>query len=90
MEKEADRLPDALVEGIEEFLDHLAADRGASPHTVLAYRNDLTLAAPLFGQPVTPHQQMRNRIDKPNNGRTRHAEDSQRPERFSKPIPRFI
>jgi integrase/recombinase XerD len=48
MEKEADRLPDALVEGIEEFLDHLAADRGASPHTVLAYRNDLTLAARFF------------------------------------------
>lgn len=48
METQDTRLPDALAEGIEEFLDHLAADRGASLHTVAAYRNDLTQAAMFF------------------------------------------
>lgn len=38
----------ALEEGIEWFLDHLKVERGASPHTLLAYSNDLALAATFF------------------------------------------
>lgn len=34
---------DELEEGLAWFLDHLAADRGASVHTVQAYRRDLSL-----------------------------------------------
>lgn len=48
METQEPRIPDALNDGIEEFLDHLAADRGASGHTVSAYRNDLGQAAAFF------------------------------------------
>jgi integrase/recombinase XerD len=33
----------ALTEPVEDFLDALRMDRGASDHTVLAYRNDLSL-----------------------------------------------
>jgi len=38
----------ALTEGIEWFLDYLRVERGASEHTVLAYRNDLGKAAAFF------------------------------------------
>ncbi|MFI5384840.1 MAG: tyrosine-type recombinase/integrase [Fimbriimonadales bacterium] len=34
----------ALDEAIDWFLDHLKVERGASPHTLLAYSNDLSLA----------------------------------------------
>ncbi|MBN9503924.1 MAG: hypothetical protein BGO01_11790 [Armatimonadetes bacterium 55-13] len=37
-----------LVEAIEWFLDHLRVERGASEHTVLAYRNDLGKAGAFF------------------------------------------
>jgi integrase/recombinase XerD len=40
----------ALDEGIEWFLDHLKVERGASPHTVLAYHGDLDLAAAFFAK----------------------------------------
>lgn len=50
METQEPRIPDALNDGIEEFLDHLAADRGASGHTVAAYRNDLGQAAAFFAE----------------------------------------
>jgi integrase/recombinase XerD len=46
MEKEAGSV--ALREPIEWFLDHLQAERGVSPHTVSAYRNDLQGAAGKF------------------------------------------
>jgi integrase/recombinase XerD len=39
-----------LKEGIEWFLDHLAAERGASPNTVLAYRGDLEKAGQFFSK----------------------------------------
>jgi integrase/recombinase XerD len=39
---------EALLEAVEWFLDHLKVQRGASEHTVLAYHNDLRLAASLF------------------------------------------
>ena len=48
METEDRPLPDALADGIEEFLDHLRADRGASEHTIAAYRNDLGQAGKFF------------------------------------------
>lgn len=48
MEAKDNPIPDALNDGIEEFLDHLRADRGASEHTVAAYRNDLGQAAVFF------------------------------------------
>ncbi len=35
----------ALIEPVEAFLDHLRVERGASEHTVSAYRNDLGQAA---------------------------------------------
>lgn len=38
----------ALQEPIEEFLDHLRYQRGVSPHTLAAYRNDLLAAAAQF------------------------------------------
>lgn len=38
----------ALEEAAEWFLDHLKVERGASEHTVLAYSNDLRLAAEFF------------------------------------------
>lgn len=38
----------ALDEATEWFLDHLKVERGASPHTLLAYSNDLSLAATFF------------------------------------------
>lgn len=34
-----------FIEPIEDFLDHLSMERGASPHTVSAYRRDLTQIA---------------------------------------------
>ncbi|MFQ3586924.1 MAG: tyrosine recombinase [Fimbriimonadaceae bacterium] len=37
-----------MTEPIEEFLDHLLVQRGASGHTVAAYRNDLEGAARFF------------------------------------------
>lgn len=39
---------EALSEPVEEFLDFLRMERGASQHTVAAYRNDLTKAATFF------------------------------------------
>jgi len=38
----------ALEEATEWFLDHLKVERGASSHTLLAYSNDLALAACFF------------------------------------------
>lgn len=37
-----------LVRGVGLFLNQLAIDRGASPHTVAAYRNDLSQAVDFF------------------------------------------
>jgi integrase/recombinase XerD len=39
----------ALGDAIDWFLDHLAVERGASEHTVTAYRTDLARAARFFG-----------------------------------------
>ncbi|MBN8689921.1 MAG: tyrosine-type recombinase/integrase [Armatimonadetes bacterium] len=39
-----------LLEPIEKFLDDLANLRGASPHTIAAYRSDLVQAASFFAQ----------------------------------------
>ena len=39
---------DRFVDTIEQFLDHLRAERGASEHTVAAYSNDLLRAANFF------------------------------------------
>lgn len=39
-----------LVAEIDEFLDSLRVDRGASEHTVAAYRNDLTQAVAFFSK----------------------------------------
>lgn len=41
-----DSLPAHLALALDRFLEHLTAERGASPHTVRAYRGDLT---DLFG-----------------------------------------
>lgn len=38
----------ALEDAIDWFLDHLKMERGASPHTLLAYGNDLGLAVAFF------------------------------------------
>lgn len=38
----------ALRNGVEWFLDHMRHQRGASEHTILAYRNDLGAAATFF------------------------------------------
>ena len=35
---------------IEDFLDSLRVERGASTHTIDAYRNDLTQAVAFFGK----------------------------------------
>lgn len=37
-----------LADAVEWFLDHLRVDRGGSPHTVLAYANDLAHARAFF------------------------------------------
>ena len=37
-----------LTEAVEWFLDSMRVERGASPHTVAAYHNDLTLAVRFF------------------------------------------
>lgn len=39
----------SLEPAIEWFLDHLRVERGASPHTLLAYENDLRKAIEFFG-----------------------------------------
>jgi integrase/recombinase XerD len=39
----------ALMPPIEDFLDSLRVERGASEHTISAYRNDLTKALAFFG-----------------------------------------
>lgn len=45
---------DALAKQIQRFLDHLAVERGLSPHTVVAYRRDLVrYAAFLRGRGIT-------------------------------------
>ncbi len=41
---------EALLETVDWFLDHLRVERGASPHTVQAYRNDLHLASGYFAK----------------------------------------
>lgn len=38
----------ALEEAVEWFLDHLRVERGASEHTIIAYRNDLGIAQAFF------------------------------------------
>ena len=38
----------ALIPPIDDFLDSLSVERGASPHTIDAYRNDLTQAVTFF------------------------------------------
>lgn len=38
----------ALTEAIDWFLDHMRAERGASEHTIAAYRGDLSLAGSFF------------------------------------------
>lgn len=38
----------ALEDAIDWFLDHLKMERGASPHTLLAYGNDLGMASQFF------------------------------------------
>lgn len=40
----------ALAEPVEWFLDHLQAEKGASVHTVAAYRNDLAQTAMYFAK----------------------------------------
>jgi integrase/recombinase XerD len=42
--------PHRLLEAVEEFLDHLVHQRGASAHTVSAYRNDLSEAIRFFAE----------------------------------------
>jgi integrase/recombinase XerD len=39
-----------LGEAVEWFLDHLAVEKGASGHTLTAYRNDLGIAGTFFAQ----------------------------------------
>jgi len=45
---------DALAKQVQRFLDHLAVERGLSPHTVVAYRRDLVrYAVFLRGRGIT-------------------------------------
>ena len=37
-----------LLEPVEWFLDHILVEKGASKHTIEAYRNDLTNASQFF------------------------------------------
>ncbi|MFX9721997.1 site-specific integrase, partial [Acinetobacter baumannii] len=39
---------DAFADSVDWFLDHLRAERGASDHTLGAYRNDLLASAAFF------------------------------------------
>jgi len=50
MEAQVTEVPAGMDEDTEWFLDHLKVERGASPHTLLAYSNDLRLAAGYFGR----------------------------------------
>jgi integrase/recombinase XerD len=43
-----------MEDAIAWFLDHLRVERGASEHTIAAYRNDLLQAAAFFEQAVSP------------------------------------
>jgi integrase/recombinase XerD len=38
-----------LTDAVEQFLDHLRVERGASAHTIAAYSNDLAQAGEFFG-----------------------------------------
>src|SRR5699024_6610257 len=40
-EPSAERLPPPMEEVVDEFVDHLAHERGLSPHTLRAYRRDV-------------------------------------------------
>jgi integrase/recombinase XerD len=53
---------DALAKQIQRFLDHLAVERGLSPHTVVAYRRDLVrYALFLRGRGITDAQRVDER-----------------------------
>ena len=49
IEPAADASAPALHDDVEEFLRHLAKERDVSPHTVMAYRRDLTAFTAFLG-----------------------------------------
>ena len=54
---------DALTRQVDRFLDHLTVERGLSPHTVAAYRRDLTrYAAFLRDREVTDVRKVDERL----------------------------
>ena len=54
---------DALAKQIQRFLDHLAVERGLSPHTVAAYRRDLgRYAAFLRGRGIPDARRVDERV----------------------------